>query len=293
MKEPILITGGAGFIGSHLLRKLVETGYKPLILLKLNTDTWRIKDLLNKVTVHYIDLDYLTNYREFEDIKPKTIFHLASVGAKPGETEDSSVLRSPLMLENLINACGNFDILINTGTSSEYGYISMPMSEDFKLHPNSLYAVSKASQTLLAEHYSRDMGLPITTLRLFSVYGKDEDPNRLIPYLFKYCKANRDIYLSCPEYAHDFIHVSDVVHAYINAVELGIKDRTINVGTGTQTTLQEIADQVIKLTNFKSEVHWGSPGRSFDTKFWVADTEKMRMLKINPLLLTEGLKLCY
>ena len=82
MKYPILITGAAGFVGSNLVRYFVSQGIKIHIIIKKNSNLWRLKGVMNKIHVHYSDLNNKTNIKRIiKKIKPKTIFHLATNGA--------------------------------------------------------------------------------------------------------------------------------------------------------------------------------------------------------------------
>ena len=152
MKYPLLITGAAGFVGSNLTRYFVSRGIKVNILIKKNSDTWRLKDIIHKVNVHYADIaDVNKIKRIIKNIKPKTIYHLATHGAYSDQNEIEKIKKSILdSTFNLINECKKykFNIFINTGSSSEYGFKNKSMKEKDVLVPNSYYSVFKSSSTL-------------------------------------------------------------------------------------------------------------------------------------------------
>ena len=298
MIEPknILITGGTGFVGANLVRRLVKEKNNLHLIIRKNYDKWRIKDISKNVNFHYVDLN---NQKEVEKVvnkvNPKIIYHLAAYGnyleesRKNLETDIFGTL-------NLLNACNEigYDVFINTGSSSEYGMKNRAMKESDLIEPNSYYAIAKATQSLLSQYLGRDKGLPIITLRLFSVYGPYEMYHRLIPTLIKNSLNGKDLKLASPKTARDFIFVEDVVDAYIKASRMPkLAGHIFNIGTGKQSSLKEIVSIIINLTNSKAKQKWGTyPDRSFDASIWVADISKAnRMLKWYPKHnLRQGLK---
>jgi len=292
----ILITGGTGFVGSCLVRRLVKEKNNLHLIIRKNSDKWRIKDVLKNINFHYVDLN---NQKEVEKVvnkvNPKIIYHLAAY-SNYLDNSDQNLKTDIFGTFNLLNACldKNFDAFINTGSSSEYGIKDKAMKESDVVEPNSYYAIAKATQSLLSQHLGRDKGLPIITLRLFSVYGPYEMYHRLIPTLIKNSLNGKDLKLASPKTARDFIFVEDVVDAYIKASKMPkLAGHIFNIGTGKQSSLKEIVSIIIDLTNSKAKQKWGSyPDRSFDASIWVADISKAnKMLKWHPKHnLRQGLK---
>ena len=285
--KDILITGGTGFIGSCLVRRLIKDKNNLHLIIRKNSDKWRIKDILKNVNLYYVDLN---NFKELNKIikriKPQIIYHLAAYenyleeSRKNLETNIFGTL-------NLLDACNNvgYDIFINTGSSSEYGTKSKSMSEKDLLEPNSYYGIAKTSQTLLCQHLAREKKMPIITLRLFSVYGPYEGPKRLIPTLINNCLNGKDLSLVSPKTSRDFIFVDDVVEAYLKVTKLPkLAGHIFNIGTGKQIFLKDIVSMVVKITDAKIKHNWGAmPDRSFDTNIWLADISKAKkMLKWQP-----------
>src|SRR3989344_846287 len=162
LRTPILLTGGAGFVGSTLLRRLVrEAPPKKLhVLLQKNSDCWRIGDILKKVSVHFVDLrlpravDALV-----QKVKPRTIFHLATHGAYPAQQYDEKEILATNVdaTFNLMRSClaQGCDAFVNTGSSSEYGLKDKPMKESDVLEPTTAYGTSKAWATLYGQYLAR------------------------------------------------------------------------------------------------------------------------------------------
>jgi len=283
----ILITGATGFVGACLVHRLVRGRNKIHIILKQQSDTWRLKDILKKLNLHYVDL---TNSRKVEKIikkiKPQIIYHLAACGNYLEESRE--ILETNIFgTFNLLEACNKigYDIFINTGSSSEYGTKFKPMSEKDLLEPNSYEAITKAGQTLLSQHLAREKKLPIITLRLFSVYGPYEKASRLVPTLINNCLRGKDLSLASPKTARDFVFIDDVVEAYLKAAQNPkLAGYIFNIGTGKQSSLKDIVSMAVKITKAKVKQNWRTmSGRSFDTNIWLADiSQTKKMLKWQP-----------
>ena len=142
-----------------------------------------------------------------------------------------------------------------------------------------MYAVAKASATMLCRHVAAADGLNVCTLRLYSAYGPWEEPKRLIPALAVEGLHGRFPPLVDPQTARDFVWVGDIVDAYLLAARAVHAEpgAVYNVGTGTQTTVGEAAEVAREVLGIKSSPDWGSmPARSWDTDCWVADSGKIR-----------------
>ena len=140
--------------------------------------------------------------------------------------------------------------------------------------PNTAYGCAKLWATVYGEHLRREEGVPITTLRLFSVYGPFEAKSRLVPAVTLSLLADNLPTLSSPKTARDFVYVGDVVAAIMLASDVN-KPGVYNIGGGTNVTLQEIVDCIAAEVGSSLELVWGSDAsRSFDTARWVADTTK-------------------
>jgi nucleoside-diphosphate-sugar epimerase len=218
---------------------------------------------------------------ELTGFKPHWIFHLAADGAYSWQRDPVSILRTNVMgTANLLNVClaNGFEAFVNTGSSSEYGLKDHPPREDEALEPNSQYAVAKAAATMYCRQAARASGAPISTLRLYSVYGPWEEPQRFIPQLVARGLEGRLPPLASRETARDYIYVSDVCDAYLT-VARGMPDpgAVYNVGTGVQTTLGQAVDLARRVLGITVEPLWKSmPDRGWDTATWVGDSSKLQ-----------------
>ena len=282
MKHPILITGAAGFVGSNLTRYFVSRGIKVNIMIKRSSNTWRLNDIIKKTNVHYTDISDINNVKKIiKKIKPKTIYHLATHGGYSDQTDLVKIKKSILdATYNLINECKKykFNIFINTGSSSEYGFKNKAMKESDILVPNSYYSVFKSSSSLYCQYESLKSNIQIVTIRPFHVYGPYERSNRLIPSLIRNMLNDKKVKLVSPKVSRDMIYISDVVNFYIMvANKKNLKGEIFNLGSGKKTTIKEIYNFLKKITNYKVKNYWGSmKNRYWDQSIWYSNNSYVK-----------------
>lgn len=274
-----LVTGGAGFIGANLVRKLLEQKHVVHILIEKNTDLWRLHDVENNITIHKIDLREHDKINQLiNTVKPESIFHLASYGGMPNQNDQKLIFDVNFHgTVNLVNACkkAGFDCFINTGSSSEYGIKNSPMSEENVLEPITDYAVAKAAASQFCFKEAAFNKLPIYTVRPFAVYGDYEAPTRLLPTVIIHSLIGLPIELSRPNYVRDFIHISDMVDILLRiSLQKPEGFYIFNAGTGTQSTIKDVVDTTQKLINQPILANWGiKESRPWEPANWLANTD--------------------
>ncbi|MEP6993844.1 MAG: SDR family NAD(P)-dependent oxidoreductase [Acidobacteriota bacterium] len=279
-----LVTGGTGFVGSNLVRRLVAQGHEVFLLVRARHATWRIQDIGPDVRLLEADVsDPEAVRRAVAEASPRWVFHLAAFGAYASQDDLARMLQVNVRgTANLIDACraAGVEALVNAGSSSEYGFQNEAPGEDQRLEPNSHYAATKAAATHLCRQAARESGAWIPTLRLYSVFGPYEEPTRLIPTLIREGREGRLPPLVHPEIARDFVYVDDVVDACLAAAAApnrGDPGAVYNVGTGTQTTLREVVDMARRSLGIAAAPQWKTmANRRWDTSSWVADSRKIR-----------------
>ena len=257
MPNKVLVTGGAGFIGSHLSEELVARGYHVIILDNLSTGKLaNITGLLKGSNIELVQ-DSVTNLpllrKIFQDVK--YIFHLAAV------TRITSSIEDPLTNDE-INVGGTLKVLLaardNTvkkvvyaSSAAIYGAAKPPHKEDMLPNPLSPYATTKLAGEYYCDNFSRIYGLPTVALRYFNVYGPRQDPFSqyagVIPVFID--RINRDLpptIFGDGNQTRDFIFVKDVVQANILAAEKDVTG-TFNIGTGRNITINQLTGAVQQL----------------------------------------------
>lgn len=279
----VVVTGGTGFVGANLVRHLLDAGHELHLIVRPQHATWRLEGIRQRVHVHVLDLlDAARLEQFFSDLKPEWIFHLAVYGAYSSQRDLGQMIATNITATaNVLHAAlgAGFESFVNTGSSSEYGIKQHAASESEYLDPNSYYACTKAAATHLCRHLARERDANITTLRLYSAYGPYEEPTRLIPTLVQAALRGQWPPLVAPQTARDFVYVEDVCRAYILAASHPQEERgaVYNVGSGVQTTLGEVVQQVGEICQIDVAPQWGSmPNRQWDAQTWVADVSKIK-----------------
>lgn len=278
-----LVTGGSGFVGANLARRLLRDGHEVHLLLRDEHQPWRLQEIMNDCRPIRGDLTIRESVRDaVAAARPDWVFHLAAYGAYPSQTGFERMVAVNLMgSANLIESCAEagVEFLANAGSSSEYGYKTKAAHEGDLLEPNSHYAITKAAATHYGQHVARSSGLRCVTLRLYSIFGPYEEPTRLIPSLLVHALRGALPPLAAPETARDFVHVDDAVAALILAAGSGAtKPGTVyNVSSGTQTTLADVVGHVRRALDVAAEPVWGSMSRrEWDTNVWCGDSSALR-----------------
>ena len=277
MKEKCLVTGSRGFIGSRLIQYLAENDYESVPL---------AREALSSP-------DILKETLQIE--RPEIIFHLAAYGNHYQQKDAREIFQANLIgTFNLLEAAAEmgFRAFINSGSSSEYGRKTLPMRENMLPETDTFYGATKVGSTFLARAFARQLGLPIVTVRPFSVYGSGEAKNRFIPTAIR-CALNGEE-LALASGVHDWIFVDDFVDGMVvvskNAASFS--GEVINIGNGIQYTNAEVVRAIEQVTGKKVKIKIADKLRAYDTEtVWVADNILLLGLGWQPHYdLLEGIK---
>lgn len=282
--DPVLVTGGAGFVGACTVGELVRRGHRVHVLLHPQSDLWRLCSVLGRIHVHHADICDAPAVREIvRNTQPRAVVHLATHGAYEHQADAAAILQTNILgTHHLLEACADTTVavFVNAGSSSEYGFKTQRMRETDWLEPNSVYAVGKAAQTHLCQLIGQRVSFGVVVFRLFSAYGPWEEPTRLMPTLLRRARAGLPLEMVAPRIVRDFVYVDDVVDALVNFAPLAkLRGEVINLGSGIETSLQEVVSTVQQLVGNRSEVRWGAmPARAWDNTCWVADVSRAAAL---------------
>lgn len=248
------VTGGAGFIGSHLVKYLVSEGYTVSVI--DNLFRGRISNLDGvQDKVHFVKLDIL-NYEDLRNNLQNVdgIFHQAALTSVPEsyQKEDEYKKVNITGTENIFKIAKEFKIkVIYASSSSIYGDINkIPITEDFEREPINPYGFTKLEDEYLAEKYSKS-GTQIIGLRYFNVYGLGQtlDYAGVITKFLENISAGKSpIIFGDGSQIRDFIFVNDVARANLVAMNSSIDHGFFNVGTGIAISIKDLAYLMIKIS---------------------------------------------
>lgn len=286
MKKIALVTGATGFVGSHLTRRLLKENFTIHILTRLQSDFWRIRDILPQLHNHQGDLtDFKSLKTVVQKIKPNYIFHTAAAGIHGGKSlSDKEMMEiNSIGFINLIEALNSLDYeaFINTGSSAEYGKKEAPMKESDLCEPVNAYAISKLAATLYANAIAKAQSKPIITLRLFSPYGPYDDSTRLVVYTINRALGGSELELGNQASVRDFIYIEDAVDAYFRCLGRAREyaGEVFNIGSGKETSTKVMVESIRKLSGAQIAAKWGKETpRSWESAHWQADISKAKKL---------------
>lgn len=291
---PIAIFGAGGFIGINLLNEILKYRSDVVGFSSNPENNWRIQQ--NKIPAkNLVKLDLLVKLdieKSIAKYKPRTIFNLAAYGAYSKQKDIARIYQTNFnSTVNLIEILKkySFNAYIHTGSQSEYGLNSTAPSENDELLPNSHYAVSKTGVSYLLKYYGKVEKLPVVHLRLYSVYGPWEEPDRLIPILINHVKKGKLPSFVDGRISRDFVYIDDVVEAMVRVADKIGKNRmksnksekkyfgeAFNVASGKKTTIKELAYLAKKLFKIKKEPKFGTmKNRDWDLKDWYGNPKKI------------------
>lgn len=281
--KTVIITGATGFVGANLARRMLRDGHRVHLLVRPQSILWRIDEISSECVLHQIDLQDADPLKEaVARIKPDWIFHLAANGAYSWQTDVREIINTNMIgTVNLVQSClsSGFETFVNTGSSSEYGFKDHAPAENELIEPNSYYAIAKSSATMFCQFIARSQNVQIPTLRLYSIYGAYEEPNRLMPTIIVNGLDGKLPPLVDPNIARDYVSADDCIEAYIAAVTAKTEDpgAVYNVGSQVQVSLAEVVEVARKILNISEQPNWGSmPNRKWDTSVWVSNSEKIK-----------------
>lgn len=281
LEGPIFVFGASGFIGANIIQEISRYRDDVYSISHNPKMAWRLKLLnIDPSRILYCDITFKSSVDGiFEKYKPKTIFNLSAYGAYSKQDNHLLTYQTNIIgTFNILETCKNVKAYIHAGSSSEYGLNCTNPDENDLLIPNSHYSVSKISSSYLIHYYGKFLNTPCLNLRLYSIYGPWEEPDRLVPRLIEMGRKLSYPPLVSPDTSRDFVYVKDCVHAFIKAalhVNQNKAGNSYNIGSGIKTTLKELIELAKKQFNIIDSPNWGNmEARNWDTKEWVGNYQK-------------------
>jgi nucleoside-diphosphate-sugar epimerase len=281
----VLVTGAEGFIGSHLVKRLLKEGASVHALVKKGSSLWRIQDSIDRMLIVESDItdpDALKSV--IPPSNPQIVFHLAALV----DVSRSWELMLPLAETNILGTLHlllalrdcRLDAFIHTGSSEEYGDAPSPITETQRESPISPYSFSKVAGTHLCRMAAKTFELPVTVVRLFPTYGPFQDGSMFIPSAIRDLLSRKEFKMSPGEQIREFTYVDDVVDAYLAvAACAGARGEILNVGCGMPYRLRDVAALIGDLVGGQGTVRIGAlPYRHGEGMVCYCSSRKMREL---------------
>ena len=293
--KKVLVTGGAGFVGSHLVNALIKKKIKVNVIDNLSTGK---KQNLNK-QAFFFEGDIRDKKKLEKAISGcDTVYHLAAKThlqesiARPSECIEINVTGTANIIEECLKK--NIAIIYASSCSLYPLNYSKKITEQGTIKPSTPYALSKYLSEELLNFYSKRNKLKTCILRCFNIYGPNQNNNgfysAVIPIFIKNAKKNNFLILNNSGLQkRDFVYVSDVVDAYISCGIKKIKG-TYNIGSGKSISIKNLATTIIKI--YKKGLKKNGPSLSFDAKYSCSDISlAFKKFNFKPKVkLEEGIK---
>ncbi len=295
----VLITGGAGFIGSNLVKRAVGLKAKVSVVVKYKSiiDCVRLAPIWGDIEIIEADLRNIDSLRQLKGRKFDTVFHLSAYN-HVGDSflhVNEALTSNMIATANLLEFAPDFGRFVYTSTSEIYGFQKcVPFEEEFTPNPISPYAIGKYAGELYARMKRRQTKKSIICIRPFNVFGPYQSERAVIPEIVIKCLRNVPVETTEGKQTREFNYVDNVVDAFLKAAEIkSPPEEVINIGSGQEISVRDLVKKIHKLSGSRSELRIGSlPNRP--TEIWrmcAANKRAEYALKWKPgVSFDEGLK---
>ena len=247
MRGNILVAGGSGFIGSHIVDALSETPESTVLVYDIQARNNRVGNVVS-VRGDVFDLDRLVKAMKEQNVV--NVIHLVGLASIPGcrKSPDVSFRLNVSSVQKMLEAMRICDAehLVFSSTAAVYGITNGPkVSEGVKPKPTSIYGSHKRAAELLIQGYAENYGVNTTILRIFNVYGDLKMEQGVVSLFVRRALKQKPIILRGGEQLRDFVYLDDVVESFIRSLEnVAAYQKVINVGSGVGVSIKEVAGMV-------------------------------------------------
>lgn len=305
-KKKVLVTGAGGFIGSHLVERLVDLGADVIGFVRYNSrNDWglleiiphHMLDSLEVVSGDLMDFDAVSSAAKDVDV----IFHLGSLISipysynRPRDTIENNILSTL----NILTAARNRGVekIVHTSSSEVYGTAQyVPIDEKHPLQGQSPYSASKIGADKIAESFYCSFDLPVATIRPFNTYGPRQSARAIIPTIITQAIEQETIKLGSLFPTRDYTYVKDTVNGFIRVAESNSSvGEVINIGSNFEVSMGDLAEKISCLLNKKISIVQDPsrvrPLKSEVQRLWCDNAKARRLLDWEPQVsLEEGLR---
>lgn len=301
----VLVTGGAGFIGSHVVEQALGAGLQVAVLDDLSSG--KAENVPAGVELFQVDLrDREATIAAVAAFRPNLVSHQAAQASVPTSIKDPRFDAEVNIIGgiNLLDACtapgSTVTRLVFASTGGAiYGEVpeGQRAGEDFALEPKSPYGISKLTFEKLLRVYREQRGLASTVLRYANVYGPRQDPHGeagVVAIFFDAARSGRGLTVFARRQhgdggcVRDYVYVGDVARANLAALQGRLPEPVTNVGTGSATTTQQLAERILALTGSRSTLSHGAV-RAGDIERSLLDISRFQLALGAPVTLEQGL----
>ena len=243
-----LVTGASGHLGSYVTERLLKEGAEVSILVRPQSNLWRLAEVLDRTRVIRADLTNVADAAPaLIEAKPEAVFHLAWQGVTSAFKDDPSQIRcnvrGSLDLFEIVRMAG-CRLWVGLGSQAEYGPYDGILNEDTPVRPVTAYGISKLAVGLLTKKLCEQASIRYIWLRLLATYGPKDDDRHLIPSVISQLLKGRRPQLTSGEQEWDYLFVEDAAEAIYQTAATENASGVFNLGSGESRSVRSILERI-------------------------------------------------